>query len=147
MSSKLDAAIYKLSSAMNNYDLIDLERDQFMSSVMRKNVRKFFSFFENHVKYKVEELYEAKEWNKIVYENLDMIGCNAPSGAEDLCVMLAKMSSALKDLSSFDSKSEEIIGAPMAIRLEIILGRGCTGKLGFVGLENLVRHVEEKCSI
>lgn len=149
MDKNLEKAIYKISSAMTNYDLIDAGRNRFFTGSFKKNTVKFFKFCEHHIALSVETLYQGSFWNPVVCDGLDNIGCfTEQDDSEEIILMVAKLQSALNDLKLVESSLQNnLLVGPLEIRLKVLLSSGCAGKLGIVGLDNLIKHIDEECSL
>lgn len=148
MDKNLEKAIYKISSAMNNYDLIDAGRNRFFTGSFKKNTVKFFKFVEHHIAVSVESLYHNGLFTQVVCEGIDNVGCITDKvDSEEIILMVAKLQSALNDLKLVENNLQNsLLVGPLEVRLKVLLSNGCAGKLGIVGLDKLVDHVEEKCN-
>lgn len=133
MDKNLKKVIYKLSSALQDLDeLKEIDCPDFKGDLKRKTLR-FFSFFESSCVKLATDLYQEKQWDRIVHKNLDKIGFDLEDKGCEVCyVMLSKMKSALADLDAIVIKelepTSEMFAGPLDARLRGIFDKQVLGK-------------------
>lgn len=122
-------AIFKISSALNNLDELEGvdENNQYFSGKMKRDFYKFFDFFEHHTKEMVTEMYasDPSSWSEVVYHHLveiDEIVAETDIEFRNICLIIAKLQSSLKDLKSLEkSPSVRIFSEPLINRISPLI--------------------------
>ncbi len=134
MDKKILSATYKLSSALNDLDLLmDMPAKVYFTGGFENQYNKFFNFFVHHMKYQTTDLYAKSPiaWNLLVYEIPEMLYVDAENEEASLIgSMIAKMSSALQDLKSAQKGAENnMITKPIIDRLGPIIVKSYTKRV------------------
>jgi len=138
--------VFKICSALNNYDNLPKEGEFFKSSV-RRRCRQFVQYFLDHTAEITKEIYEENTslWNEIVYEKLDDIATDVESDEQDqLLVMLGKLKAAIPDWKAVEeSRVLGSIGGQIYVRLKSIFYHGNSKEVGG-DLDGIVELVNKK---
>jgi hypothetical protein len=134
MDKNILRATYKLSSALNDFDLLGgIPDKKYFTGGFENQYSKFFNFFIHHMKYHTTNMYAKSPlaWNLLVYEIPQSIGIDAENEEAALIgSMVSKMTSALQDLKlSPKGPENNIITKPLIDRLSPIIMKSYVKKV------------------
>jgi hypothetical protein len=147
MENELRRAVYKLQSAIQNFDNLEEMSGEFYRGALKRKAKKFFEFYSHHLSVNLEELYDDREFKQtswVVHQNLDNLSCKGRNEEqEQLALFLAKVLSALDDLfATEDGPRKDLVIRPLIVRLKTLTGQSLMEKLPFK-YEALIPYVEQ----